>query len=904
MTGVTAAPAPDGPRGDDLTPSTGALLIAVAAAACVASVPFTGRVGADTRGWTTFAILAAGAAVGQLLAGGARRHTPGLAPVFLVAAALLLPPELVVLLAIVQHLPAWLRTRNAWYVQSFVISTDVLCCLAALFAARLVREHAGFVLDADGRWAVGAFAACGVFVVWAHAIHAARVRAATGGTLRFRRLVQAEVVATDLVLAALGVGLAAFWSWNPWLAPIAIAPLVLIRRSLWVPALQAEARVDGKTGLFNAQHFNRALADELARASRFERPLSLIMADLDFLRDINNSHGHLAGDAVLIGVAEIFRRELRHYDVPARFGGEELAVLLPETGSDHAFAIAERIRRTVAATAFPVETLDDPLRATVSIGVASFPGHAADPHALVHQADLAVYRAKRQGRNRVVVAAPEQLELPGDPAPRLHAVLPERRHGTSHRPTEVVPLVDRRRPRPEPVRGVHPLGLPRRLAAFVAAVATVGIAAGLAGIALGSSRDVVGLLAVLGLVGAGQALAVGLDYGAISVAAIGTLAGAALFGPRAALALALAAAVAEWSARRPPLHRVLERIGTMALAALAAAGVFSIGFGGATAASVTAAVGLVAGAAYGVIVLGLDSSGRALETGEPWWALWRERASLLAHYVVYGFVGGVLAISYDAAGLYALAVAAVPLILLRRTQAVYVDHRARAEVELHEAMLTIESQGESLGKARTLIDQRTDAAVASLSASVAARDAYTAGHSQRVRDMALAIGGELGLGGTELEVLAHAALFHDIGKLAVPELILMKPASLDGAEWAIMRTHASEGARIVDRLGFLGDAVPAIRHHHERFDGTGYPDRLRAEEIPLGARIIHAADALDAMLTMRHYRPPRTLEDALAELRAGAGTQFCPRCVAALERVVPTLELEGSDARAPLVAAL
>jgi putative nucleotidyltransferase with HDIG domain len=170
--------------------------------------------------------------------------------------------------------------------------------------------------------------------------------------------------------------------------------------------------------------------------------------------------------------------------------------------------------------------------------------------------------------------------------------------------------------------------------------------------------------------------------------------------------------------------------------------------------------------------------------------------------------------------------------------------------------------------------------------------------------MALAIGGELGLGGTELEVLAHAALFHDIGKLAVPELILMKPASLDGAEWAIMRTHASEGARIVDRLGFLGDAVPAIRHHHERFDGTGYPDRLRAEEIPLGARIIHAADALDAMLTMRHYRPPRTLEDALAELRAGAGTQFCPRCVAALERVVPTLELEGSDARAPLVAAL
>ena len=102
-----------------------------------------------------------------------------------------------------------------------------------------------------------------------------------------------------------------------------------------------------------------------------------------------------------------------------------------------------------------------------------------------------------------------------------------------------------------------------------------------------------------------------------------------------------------------------------------------------------------------------------------------------------------------------------------------------------------------------------------------------------------------------------------------------------------MQGHAEEGARIIDRLGFLQDAVPAIRHHHERFDGTGYPQRLQGEEIPPGARIIHVADALDSMLTTRIYRAARSVDEALAEVSAKAGTQFCPRCVSALSRILP-----------------
>src|SRR6188472_2786671 len=109
-----------------------------------------------------------------------------------------------------------------------------------------------------------------------------------------------------------------------------------------------------------------------------DRPMSIIMADLDLLRDINNSYGHLAGDAVLKGIADVFRQQLRHYDVPARFGGEEFSILLPETPPEQALEIAERIRRAVAEMTYEVETSSEPIRATVSIGVAGYPRDGSD----------------------------------------------------------------------------------------------------------------------------------------------------------------------------------------------------------------------------------------------------------------------------------------------------------------------------------------------------------------------------------------------------------------------------------------------------------------------------------------------------------------------------------------------
>ena len=879
--------------GAGLPPRAAIFLVIVAAVTVAAVAPFYTNLlrGQEVNGWLTFALIAIAAAIAHLFVVRVpqKNRSYHTSVVFFVAAALLLPPELIILIGIVANIPEWLKERYAWYIQSFNICCYTLSTLAAWGANRLVLNVEP-APSSDVGLALGGLAACVAFVGTNHLLLSAMLLLARRRTFRDSGLFSVDSMSTNLVLAALGVALAAFWNWNPWLIPIAIAPLFVVHRTLSIPQLEAEARVDAKTGLFNARHFAAALEEELGRATRFERPLSLIMADLDLLRDINNTYGHLAGDEVLKGVADVFRAELRHYDVPARFGGEEFSILLPETTPEQAVEIAQRIRRAVAARSFDVETASEPIRATVSLGVAGFPSDAAGANELVHQADLAVYRAKLQGRNRVLRPSAEPLLTSPERSLRVAAVPQDR---------APKPNSDRRHPRPHALHGPRFFSLSGRLSMLVAAVSAIGVGAGVLGILFGANSDWVGLFAILALVGVAQALALETDDGTISVGAVGALAGAAIFGPRAALALAVTTCVVEWSARRPPLHQVLFNIGALALASLAAAGIFGgvallADFAGAN--TVVAAAGVLAGVAYFAVNMGLVSLALAIEGHERWWAVFKERfAWLLLHYVVYGFVAGVVAIAYDAAALYTLAVFAVPLLLMWRTQEAYISHTQRSAHKLREAGETIQTQNVSLEQANKLLKERSTAAMESLSATVDARDSYTAGHSRRVQQVALAIGRELNLSQAELDLLGHAARFHDIGKLAVPDAILLKPGSLTAEEWVSMQRHAEEGARIIHRLGFLDDAVPAIRHHHERWDGTGYPDGLSGEEIPLGARIIHVADALDSMLTTRIYRAARPVREGMAELQRAAGTQFCPRCVGALTRILPVDAIETGD---------
>jgi HD-GYP domain-containing protein (c-di-GMP phosphodiesterase class II) len=184
--------------------------------------------------------------------------------------------------------------------------------------------------------------------------------------------------------------------------------------------------------------------------------------------------------------------------------------------------------------------------------------------------------------------------------------------------------------------------------------------------------------------------------------------------------------------------------------------------------------------------------------------------------------------------------------------------------------------------------------VKSLVTAIEAKDEYTRGHSERVFRLSVLIARRLGLPAKEMRTLTWAALLHDIGKIAVSGKILRKPGRLTDEEFGKVRTHPERGCMVLEPIRQLGKVLPAIRHHHERFDGTGYPDRLKGMDIPLLARIIFVADAFDAIVSARPYRPPGTLDYAISEIQRGAGNQFDPRIVRVFTEVAREGELAYS----------
>ncbi len=179
--------------------------------------------------------------------------------------------------------------------------------------------------------------------------------------------------------------------------------------------------------------------------------------------------------------------------------------------------------------------------------------------------------------------------------------------------------------------------------------------------------------------------------------------------------------------------------------------------------------------------------------------------------------------------------------------------------------------------------------VLALAKAVEAKDTYTSDHAQRIAELAVAVGREMGLTPQELEDLRYGAILHDIGKLAVPDAILRKAGPLDRQEWDIIRRHPAIGAEILSSVKRLEGAARIVRHHHERMDGRGYPDGLAGEAIPLGSRILSVVDSFIAMTDRRVYRAPKSVREALEELDRHAGLQFDPQVVAVFKRVLQRL---------------
>lgn len=297
----------------------------------------------------------------------------------------------------ISHLVEWLWNKPAWFIQLFNLCGYVL----AIQVAGVVYELINPTYSLLSWQAVLAIAASmAAFNFLNHLAVGLVVWLARGEKFRTSGVFDFFPLILDLSLLYFGASLSFVWAYNYYALGLFLIPLYLIYNTLRVPALERQTETDSKTGLFNHRYFKQQFHNEFQRANRFDRPLSIIMADLDLLRNINNTYGHLAGDEVLIGIARLLKQSVREYDIVARFGGEEFCILMPETTLQQAYARAETIRQTIENTEFVVPTSITPIRVTMSFGVACRERSDHTPDELIHNADATLYHSKLSGRNR------------------------------------------------------------------------------------------------------------------------------------------------------------------------------------------------------------------------------------------------------------------------------------------------------------------------------------------------------------------------------------------------------------------------------------------------------------------------------------------------------------------------
>ena len=341
-----------------------------------------------------------------------------------------------------------------------------------------------------------------------------------------------------------------------------------------------------------------------------------------------------------------------------------------------------------------------------------------------------------------------------------------------------------------------------------------------------------------------------------------------LFGPHASVVLA-ASDTAIWSLQdKKKRSLVWYNVAVISLSVFVSSTVVEGVFGDLKTASsdllnLAMAAGLLA-LIHFLLRSGLVSSLAALKSGRSLYAVWKDSALLTSIYYVASALTACLVVELiTAISFYAFIISIPILAITYFTYKVYLDkvetsnRHAEQMADLH--LRTIEA----------------------LAIAIDAKDEVTHDHVHRVQIYATGLARLFGLSDPEIEALKAGALLHDIGKLAVPDYILNKPGPLTPAEFDRMKVHTIVGAEILERVGFPYPVVPVVRHHHERWDGRGYPDGLRGDEIPITARIMTIADSFDSMREERQYRKAMTREEAIAVLKEGSGTFFDPHIVSA-----------------------
>jgi HD domain len=454
-------------------------------------------------------------------------------------------------------------------------------------------------------------------------------------------------------------------------------------------------------------------------------------------------------------------------------------------------------------------------------------------------------------------------------------------------------LLSRRRPpvARAPVQTAASTGLDERVVILIVALAVVacaGLIASFHGLVRTVSSDPGRVATIIALTLALQMFSVQVyGRGSVGVSGIGFLTSAILFDVGTTMAIAVLAAIVQWIRTRSPLYKAVFDAANFSVSGAAAALVFQLVNGGWRLPAAILAGALFAALNNGVLCLVMSLTERT-----SWKTIWFERFHWARfHFALFGPVALAATIAYKQIGTAGLVAFTLPPALMILSVRQYIARTTAAVEEIREANLNLRRAHKDT--------------IAALSRSMEAKDLYTGGHTERVAAVAVGLARKLGFKDDELEAIEIGALLHDIGKIGIPGHVLRKPGKLNEEEWELIKTHPVISDYILSELDLHPFVRQCARSSHERIDGTGYPDGLSGDEIPLPARIVLVADALDALTTTRPYRPARPMLGALAEIRAHTGTQFCPRVVDALEdlwRTEPAVF--SAEAAAPAIPQL
>jgi diguanylate cyclase (GGDEF)-like protein/putative nucleotidyltransferase with HDIG domain len=810
--------------------------------------------------------------------------------------------ELLVVI-LISNLAEWVWHRPPWYIQVFNISCYICAAFGAYAVFGLVNPSGSF-LTALGVLSI--VLGMIVFIFINHAILGIVLWLARGENFKVSRMMDFFPFIMDVTMLLVGCTLKLIWDANPFALVLFLFPLYLIYTTLRIPALERQTEIDSKTGLFNHAHFKKQLTSELVRANRFDRPVSVILADLDLLRNINNTYGHLAGDEVLIGIAKVLKQSVRDYDIVSRFGGEEFAILLPETSLQQAYERAEFLRKAIEKLEFTVQTSVTPIRATMSFGVSQRENFSQTVDDITHNADLALYHSKLTGRNRSFAfvnetyvdfsSTVESAKAPAGTAytmPRAEmADSPIRTAMPGDTPKPVVGLVndsssssarvydestDTRTLNGKPAKpkagvdlfiGVTFLA---SLLAFVAILQWVPFQNSMLQLEW-TGLAILSLLIILSEV---FSVDIYTNQSSVSTSAIPILVAYLIFGPLGVVLASIVVAATLLFKYRSPINRFLFNFATHLLAGTVILGL--VYFAGNNFMGLTTLPQIILSMMAAIILYLMTSWlvawGMSLDLKHPVNQIWREKFSwLFPYYVGIGFISYAMIFGYKHDHFVGLLLMIIPMVLLRFSHKQYIDRTRQAVAELREKNQALEKKSEE-------ITQLNEGLLLTLSEIIDLRDPYVLGHSKQVSHYATQIAILLGLNDKQVDFIRKAGLLHDIGKLGIPMEILAKPGKLTREEYDVIKEHAALGGDLVKNSLSLRPLSPIIRHHHEFYNGAGYPDRLNGNQISIEARIVAVADAIEAMISDRPYRKALGLEQVIEELRKNSGTQFDPLVV-------------------------